>query len=92
MTFREEIELQIRDNKMLSYEILSNLKDKNYYSGKPKQVGETVLFGYINEEDNGEKFTKLITFHEDEIGELYDEDFESYSKLKTDKLPRLKKL
>ena len=28
MTFKEEIDLQLRDNKMLSYEILSQLKDK----------------------------------------------------------------
>ena len=49
MTFKEEIELQLRDNKILSYEILSQLKDKYYFSGKPKQVGETILFGMVQE-------------------------------------------
>lgn len=93
MTFREEIELQMRDNKMLSYEILSQLKDKNYASGRPKQVGETVLFGMIKEEDSdGETFLKLITFHEEEVGTLYGEDSEQYSRFKTDKLPRLKQI
>lgn len=93
MTFKEEIELQLRDNKMLSYEILSQLKDKNYYSGKPKQIGETVLFGMIKEQDDdGEEFLKLITFHEEEVDTLYGEDDEQYSKKKSDKLPRLKKI
>jgi len=47
MTFKEEIELQLRENKTLSYEFLSNLKDKNYFSGRNKQVGDTVLFGML---------------------------------------------
>jgi hypothetical protein len=49
MTFKEEIDLQLRDNKMLSYEILSQLKEKEYFSGKSKQIGETVLFGMLEE-------------------------------------------
>ena len=92
MTFKEEIELQLRDNKMLSYEILSQLKDKGYASGRPKQIGDTVLFGMVEQEDKGEKFLKLITFHEEEIGVLYEENIAEYSNKKSDKLPRLKKI
>ena len=49
MTFKEEIDLQLRDNKILSYEILSQLKDKSYFSGRGKQIGDTVLFGMLRE-------------------------------------------
>jgi hypothetical protein len=92
MTFKEEIELQLRDNKMLSYEILSQLKDKGYKSGRAKQIGDTVLFGMIEEEDQGDTFLKLITFHEEEIGVFYEENSKLYSNEKSDKLPRLKKI
>ena len=92
MTFKEEIELQLRDNKMLSYEILSQLKDKGYASGRPKQIGDTVLFGMVEIEEEGEKSLRLITFHEEEIGVIYEENTDFYSKEKQDKFPRLKKI
>jgi len=92
MTFKEEIDLQSRDNKVLSYEILTNLKEKFYWSGRPKEIGDTVLFGMIELEEQGESFLRLITFHEDEIGYLYEENVEFYSKEKPDKFPRLKKI
>jgi hypothetical protein len=92
MTFREEIELQLRDNKMLSYEILSQLKDKGYASGRPKQIGDTVLFGMVEIEEQGEKSLRLITFHEEEIDVIYEENTELYSQKKQDKFPRLKKI
>lgn len=92
MTFKEEIELQLRDNKMLSYEILSQLKDKGYASGRPKQIGDTVLFGMVELEEQGEKSLRLITFHEEEIGVIYEENTDLYSKEKKDKFPRLKKI
>jgi hypothetical protein len=92
MTFKEEIELQLKDNKMLSYEILSQLKDKEYASGRPKQVGDTVLFGMVEIEEQGEKSSRLITFHEEEIDFIYEESTEFYSQKKQDKFPRLKKI
>jgi hypothetical protein len=94
MTFKEEIDLQLRDNKMISYEILSQLKNKGgYFSGRPKQIGDTVLFGMLSEEgDEGESTIKLITFHEDEIGELYEEDKIFYNRNKTNKLPSIKRI
>jgi hypothetical protein len=46
----------------------------------------------VEQEDKGEKFLKLITFHEEEIGVLYEENSGEYSNKKSDKLPRLKKI
>ena len=89
MTLKEEIELQLRENKLLSYEILSQLKDKNYFSGRSKEIGDTVLFGMLTVEDyNGNP--KLITFHQEEIDVLYEEDSEWYKKPKQTKLPYIK--
>jgi hypothetical protein len=93
MTFKEEIEIQSRDNKVLSYEILSQLKDKNYFSGRSKQIGDTVLFGMLREESNEEGSPlSLITFHEDEIGELFEEDKIFYNRNKPNKLPNIKRI
>jgi len=92
MTFKEEIELQSRDNKVLSYEIITNLKDKFYWSGRPKEIGDTVLFGMVELEEQGEKSLRLITFHEEEIGVIYEENTDFYSKEKQDKFPRIKKI
>ena len=93
MTFKEEIDLQLRDNKMLSYEILSQLKDKGYFSGRSKQIGDTVLFGLLKDEDeDGTSVIRIVTFHEEEIGTLYEEDNTFYNRNKTNKLPNIKKI
>jgi hypothetical protein len=93
MTFREEIELQLRDNKTISYEILSQLKNKGYFSGRPKQIGDTVLFGMLKEEsEDGQSTLNLITFHEEEIGTLYEEDSMFYRPNKVNKLPSIKRI
>ena len=92
MTFKEEIELQLRDNKTLSYDLLSQLKDKNYFSGRSKQIGDTILFGFLGEGEEGELIHKLITFNEEEIGSLYEEDTSFYKGPKTNKLPNIKRI
>ena len=93
MTFREQIELQLRDNKTISYEILSQLKNKGYFSGRPKQIGDTVLFGMLKEEsEDGQSTLNLITFHEEEIGTLYEEDSMFYRPNKVNKLPSIKRI
>jgi hypothetical protein len=94
MTFKEEIEIQSRDNKVLSYEILSQLKDKNYFSGRSKQIGDSVLFGMLDEGTNedGVISSRLITFHEEEINVLYEEDSSKYNRNKSNKLPHIKKI
>lgn len=94
MGFKEEIDLQLRDNKTLSYEILSQLKDKNYFSGRSKQIGDTVLFGMLKgvEEDGENLNLTLVTFHEEEIGTLYEEDNSFYSQKKSNRLPIIKKI
>jgi len=92
MTFKEEIDLQLKDNKILSYEILSQLKDKGYFSGRSKQIGDTVLFGMLKDEDEGELNHRLVTFHEEEVGSLYEEDPIFYKGPKANKLPNIKKI
>jgi hypothetical protein len=93
MTFKEEINLQLRDNKMLSYEILSLLKDKNYFSGRNKQIGDTVLFGILKEEEEeGVAVSRIVTFHEEEIGTLYEEDNIFYKTKKQNRLPNIKRI
>jgi hypothetical protein len=94
MTFKEEIDLQSRDNKMLSYEILSQLKDKGYFSGRAKQIGDSVLFGMLEEgtDENGVLTSRLITFHEEEINVLYEENGKMYNRNKKNKLPHIKKI
>lgn len=92
MTFKEEVDLQIRDNKIMSYEMLTQLKDKNYFSGRNKQIGDTVLFGLLSEGEEGELNHKLITFHEEEIGDLYEEDKSFYTEPKSNKLPNIKRI
>ncbi len=92
MTFKEEIELQLVDNKTLSYEILSQLKNKSYFSGRAKQIGDTVLFGMLKEQsESGELSLSLITFHEEELHELYEEDEEFYKVPKISKIPNIKR-
>lgn len=94
MTFEEEIDLQIRDNKMVSYEILSALENKNYFSGRSKQIGDTVLFGMLKDEDeDGGSVIRIVTFHEEELGVLYEEDITFYTKHKINsKLPNIKRI
>ena len=94
MTFKEEIDLQLRDNKMLSYEILSQLKDKGYFSGRAKQIGDSVLFGMLEEgaDEEGVLTSRLITFHEEEINVLYEENGKMYNRNKKNKLPHIKKI
>ena len=93
MTFKEEIDLQLKDNKTLSYEFLSQLKDKNYFSGRSKEIGDTVLFGMMKEvDDNGQMTFSLITFHEEEVGVLYEQDETFYKGPKHNKLPNIKRI
>jgi hypothetical protein len=93
MTFKEEIELQLRDNKVLSYELLSELENKNYFSGRGKQIGDTILFGMLKDEtEDGEIYFTLVTFHKEEIGVVYEEDGSFYITSKESRLPNIKKI
>ena len=93
MTFKEEIELQLRDNRVLSYELLSQLENKNYFSGRGKQIGDTILFGMLKgETEEGETYFTLVTFHKEEIGVLYEEDDSFYITLKESRLPNIKRI
>ena len=93
MTFKEEIELQLKDNRVLSYELLSQLENKNYFSGRGKQIGDTILFGMLKREnEEGESYFTLVTFHKEEVGVLYEEDDSFYITQKESKLPNIKRI
>ena len=93
MTFKEEIELQLRDNKIVSLELLTELQNKNYFSGRIKKVGDTILFGMLKvETEEGETYFTLVTFHKEEIGVLYEEDDSFYITLKESRLPNIKRI
>jgi hypothetical protein len=93
MTFKEQIDLQLKDNKILSYEILSQLNDKGYFSGRSKQIGDTVLFGMLKDQDeDGTSVLRIVTFHEEEIGTLYEEDSTFYNRNKENKFPHIKRI
>jgi len=93
MTFKEEIDLQLRDNKMVSLELLTELQNTNYFSGRSKQIGDTVLFGMLKDEDeDGVSVIRIVTFHEEEIGTLYEEDSTFYNRNKVNKLPNIKRI
>jgi hypothetical protein len=93
MTFKEKIDLQLKDNKILSYEILSQLKNKGYFSGRSKQIGDTVLFGMLKDQDeDGTSVLRIVTFHEEEIGTLYEEDSTFYNRNKENKFPHIKRI
>lgn len=94
MTFKNEINLQIENNKKLSYEFLQSLNNKTYTSGREKVLGDTVLFGMLDEGSDGDnKNFTLITFHKDEVGVLYTESEEYYKDGdKKTKFPIVKKI
>jgi hypothetical protein len=78
---------------MVSYEILTALQNKNYFSGRAKQIGDTILFGMLKDEDeDGVSVIRIVTFHEEEIGTLYEEDSTFYNKNKVNKLPNIKRI
>jgi hypothetical protein len=44
------------------------------------------------EDENGETHFRLVTFHEEEIGVLYEPDERFYKGTKQNKLPNIKKI
>ena len=66
---------------------------RGYASGKRRRDEEEEGKEEEAETDDEDDMPiKLITFHEDEIGELYEEDTMFYNRDKTNKLPSIKKI
>lgn len=60
---------QIEQSKPMTWDVLCNLNNKKYDSGRDIQVGDVVLFGYLK---TGETNSTLIKFHKDELNTLYE--------------------
>jgi hypothetical protein len=93
MKLEEFLKFQIDNIEGISAEELENSPDKKYFSGRNVQVGDKILIGIILETDinTGLPIT-IITFHQDEIGVIYQKDEEmTKDKIGVD-LPVLKKI
>jgi hypothetical protein len=114
MTFKEEIDFQVKNCESLTQEMLNGLKEPrieyrfltphskhhlflfcgSYSSGRKMQVGDKYLVGFMLVEwrPNNEETIRYISFHEEEIGTLYEEDSSFYVGSKAHNLPMIKKI
>lgn len=83
MKLDEFIEYQKKQiENIVTKESLGATEIKKYYSGREIKVGDVVLIGIIQENDDVTGLPiKIINFHEDEIDTIYEID-ENYSKQK----------
>ena len=76
MTFKEKIDLQLQTSQGVTEEMLKHLTG-TYSSGKKIQVGDKYLTGLMFQNDGDEKEKlnfRLVSFHEDEVDTLYQEE------------------
>ena len=93
MTFKQKIDIHSISGEMLSDEIMSHQRNKTYYSGRVKKKGEIVLFGIIEDlDEEGKPYDRLMSFHEEELGVLYEEFYDPNKTIKESKLPNLRKI
>ena len=66
---------QLETNKPITGQILSELKNKKYYSGKKIEIGDIVLYAMLNKDiiSNGVLEEELIILNENEF-QLYSVD------------------
>ena len=93
MTFKEEVDVQVKNCEELTQEMLNGLSG-SYSSGRKMQVGDKYLVGFMLVEwrPNNEETIRYISFHEEEIGTLYEEDSSFYVGSKAHNLPMIKKI
>jgi hypothetical protein len=93
MTFKQKIDIQSMSAEMLSDEIMSHQRNKTYSSGRIKNNGEIVLFGITEDlDEEGKPYDRIIIFHEEEIGVLYEEYSDPNKTIKGIKLPNIRKI
>ena len=87
---REHFLKQINENKTITKELLDKLVEKNYTSGKLKQVGDKPLYCFMVEiVDGNDVEMSLVSMSEDEISE-YEKKYEvSLQHSNTKHLPTL---
>jgi hypothetical protein len=64
------IQYNIDNTRALTQETIDLLENKNYSSGRLVNVGDKILFAFLN----GEYQVVIITFHPQEYGTLYEAD------------------
>jgi hypothetical protein len=70
MKQQDKLDQQLKKNPKITTEILSELQDVQFSSGRKVNVGDIILNGFINSD------REFIILHIDEIGEIYEEDYE----------------
>lgn len=70
MRQQDKIEQQLKKNPKITPEILAELENLQYSSGRQVKVGDIILNGFINSE------REFIILHQEEINQIYEEDYE----------------
>ena len=71
---KEKFKQQLEDNKLVTEEILEQMKNKTYYNGDEVKVGDKPLFGMtLHEDENKHLSLTLIALNENQI-DLYETD------------------
>lgn len=70
----EKFKSQLENNKIVTEELLLEMKNKTYHNGDDVKVGDKILFGMTMSENNdGSIDMTLITLNENQI-DLYEPD------------------
>ena len=67
---KQYFEQQFEENSKVTEEVLNGFNNKTYHSGREIKVGDTVLFGLVEENYNAEKDeikVSLLMLHEDDL-------------------------
>jgi len=73
---KQEVNKEGKPNTPITQEILNDMikrNNGNFTSGRPKQVGDWLLFGFLHEPNGEETEVSLITLHEEEYGTIYED-------------------
>lgn len=60
-TLKDAFKKQLEQTPPLTNEQVAKLHEPNYYNGQPKQIGDIILFAFLDENQNQ---TTLITLNE----------------------------
>ena len=73
---KQEVNKEGKPITPITQEILNDMikrNNENFTSGRPKQVGDWLLFGFLHELKGTETNLSLITLHEEEYGTIYED-------------------
>lgn len=70
MRQKEKLDKQLKSNPDITQEIISEIPNLQYSSGRQVKIGDKILNGFINSE------RKFIILHIDELDTVYEEEEE----------------